>query len=60
MNVQELFREVYGTHAELDSVRFDENATDFVGDLAGMAGLADKEIPLTQIANEIIKNVGVI
>ena len=25
-----------------------------------MAGLADKEIPLTQIANEIIKNVGVI
>lgn len=25
-----------------------------------VAGLADKEIPLTQIANEIIKNVGVI
>ena len=42
VNMQEFFREVYGTHAELDSVRFDENATDFVGDLAGMAGLADK------------------
>ena len=25
-----------------------------------IAGLADREIPLTQIANEIIKNVGVI
>lgn len=42
VNMQELFKEVYGTHAELDSVRFDENATDFVGDLAGMAGLSDK------------------
>lgn len=42
VNMQEFFKEVYGTHAELDSVRFDENATDFAGDLAGMAGLSDK------------------
>ena len=42
VNMQELFDRIYGTKAELDSVKFDINATDYAGDLAGMAGLSDK------------------
>lgn len=42
VNMQEFFKTVYGTYAELDSVKFRVDATDYAGDLAGMAGLADK------------------
>lgn len=40
--MQELFREAYGTHAELDSVRFTTDVTDHAGDLVHLAGLTDK------------------
>lgn len=40
--MQALFREIYSTHAQLDSVSFDVHATDHSGDLALMAGLTDK------------------
>lgn len=42
VNMQEFFDKVYGTKAELDSVKFDINATDYSGDLAVMAGVSDK------------------
>ncbi len=42
VNMQEFFRTVYGTHAEMDSVRFRTDATDYSGDLVMMAGLSDK------------------
>ena len=32
----------YGTHAEIDSVTFRTDATDYAGDLVTMAGLTDK------------------
>ncbi|MBQ2115681.1 MAG: hypothetical protein II312_00315 [Lachnospiraceae bacterium] len=40
--MQTFFKEVYGTYADLDSVTFEVHATDHSGDLAFMAGLADK------------------
>ena len=40
--MQELFKEAYGTYAELDSVRFSTDATDFAGDLVHIAGLNEK------------------
>ena len=42
VNMQEFFRMAYGTHAEIDSVRFRTDATDYAGDLVTMAGLTDK------------------
>lgn len=42
VNMQEFFRVVYGTHAELESVDFRTDATDYAGDLVTMAGLADQ------------------
>lgn len=42
VNMQEFFRTVYGTHAEIDSVTFRTDATDYAGDLVTMAGLAEK------------------
>ncbi len=42
VNMQEFFRAVYGTHAEIDSVTFRTDATDYAGDLVTMAGLAEK------------------
>ena len=40
--MQELFKSAYGTYSELDDVSFDADITDYVGDLAYLAGLADK------------------
>ena len=40
--MQAFFEEVYGTHSGLDDVVFETGATDYVGDLAYIAGLADK------------------
>lgn len=42
VNMQEFFRTVYGTHADIDSVKFRTDATDYTGDLVLMAGLTDK------------------
>lgn len=42
VNMQELFSEVYGTKATLDSVEFEVHDTEYTGDLAAMAGLSDK------------------
>lgn len=42
VNMQEFFKTVYGTHAELDSVTFRTDATDYAGDLVTMAGLSEK------------------
>ena len=42
VNMQEFFRTVYGTHAEIDSVTFRTDATVYAGDLVTMAGLAEK------------------
>ncbi len=42
VNMQEFFRMAYGTHAEIDSVTFRTDATDYAGDLVTMAGLTDK------------------
>lgn len=42
VNMQELFRVAYGTHAELDSVDFTVSETDRSGDLVTIAGLAGK------------------
>lgn len=42
VNMQELFRAAYGTHAELDSVDFTVAATDRSGDLVTIAGLSGK------------------
>ncbi len=42
VNMQEFFRTVYGTHAEIDSVRFRTDATDYSGDLVMLAGLTGK------------------
>ncbi|MBD5470767.1 MAG: hypothetical protein HDR19_06550 [Lachnospiraceae bacterium] len=40
--MQELFKSAYGTYSELDDVSFTADITDYVGDLAYLAGLADK------------------
>jgi len=40
--MQELFKRAYGTYSELEEVRFSADITDYVGDLAYLAGLADK------------------
>lgn len=40
--MQEFFRRVYGTHSGLEDVSFETGAVDYVGDLAYIAGLADK------------------
>ncbi|MDE7266187.1 MAG: hypothetical protein K2N89_01820 [Lachnospiraceae bacterium] len=40
--MQELFKSAYGTYSELDDVNFGADITDYVGDLAYLAGLADK------------------
>lgn len=40
--MQELFREAYGTYSKLEDVQFGADVTDYVGDLAYIAGLADK------------------
>ena len=40
--MQELFKSAYGTYSELDDVSFGADITDYVGDLAYLAGLADK------------------
>lgn len=42
VNMQEFFRTVYGTHAEIDSVRFRSDVSDYSGDLVWMAGLDGK------------------
>ncbi len=42
VNMQDFFRTVYGTHAEIDSVRFRTDATDYSGDLVMLAGLTGK------------------
>jgi len=42
VNMQDFFRTVYGTHAEIDSVKFRTDATDYAGDLVTMAGLTEK------------------
>lgn len=42
VNMQEFFKTVYGTHAEIDSVRFRTDATDYAGDLVVMAGVDEK------------------
>ena len=42
VNMQEFFKTVYGTHAEIDSVRFRTDATDYSGDLVMLAGLTGK------------------
>ncbi|MDE6620766.1 MAG: hypothetical protein K2K74_09835 [Lachnospiraceae bacterium] len=42
VNMQEFFRIVYGTHAEIDSVKFRTDVTDYAGDLVVMAGLDEK------------------
>ena len=42
VGLQTLFKEMYGTHADLDSVSFRIDATDYAGDLATIAGLQDK------------------
>lgn len=42
VGLQALFKEMYGTHAEIDSVDFRIDATDYAGDLATIAGLQDK------------------
>ncbi len=42
VNMQELFRIVYGTHAEIDSVKFRTDVMDYAGDLVVMAGLDEK------------------
>ena len=41
--MQELFRAAYGTHAELSSVSFRCDSTDYLGDLATLAGLGDDD-----------------
>lgn len=40
--MQELFKSAYDTYSELEEVRFRSDITDYVGDLAYLAGLADK------------------
>ena len=40
--MQELFKSAYGTYSELEEVSFKSDITDYVGDLAYLAGLADK------------------
>ncbi len=41
--MQTLFQEIYGTYAPLSSVTFDVAATDYVGDLAYIAGLGSSD-----------------
>ncbi len=41
--IQELFREAYGTHAELSSVEFRCDSTEYLGDLATLAGLGNED-----------------
>lgn len=41
--IQELFRAAYGTHAELSSVDFRCDSTEYIGDLATLAGLGDED-----------------
>lgn len=42
VGVQELFKEAYGTHAEIDSVSFRVDMENFSGDLSALAGISDK------------------
>lgn len=42
VNMQEFFKTVYGTHAEIDSVRFRIDVTDYAGDLVVLAGVDEK------------------
>lgn len=42
VNMQEFFRVVYGTHAEIDQVRFHINSSTWSGDLVSLAGLTGK------------------
>lgn len=42
VNMQEFFKTVYGTHAEIDSVRFRVDNPNYSGDLVMMAGLDGK------------------
>ncbi len=42
VNMQEFFRTVYGTHAEMDSVAFRVDNENYSGDLAMLAGLNEK------------------
>lgn len=42
VNMQEFFKTVYGTHAEIDSVSFRTDAVDYAGDLVVMAGVDEK------------------
>lgn len=42
VNMQEFFKTVYGTHAEIDSVKFRVDIPDYSGDLVMMAGLDGK------------------
>lgn len=42
VGVQEILKELYGTFATPDTVQFKEGQTDFAGDLAVIAGVADK------------------
>lgn len=41
--IQELFRAAYGTHAELSSVDFRCDSTEYIGDLATLAGLGNED-----------------
>lgn len=42
VGVQEILKEVYGTHADIDSVSFRVDSETFSGDLASIAGVSDK------------------
>lgn len=42
VELQEVFREAYGTYADLDSVGFDINSDVYAGDLAVIGGVTDK------------------
>ena len=42
VGIQEIFKEAYGTYADLDSVSFRIDSETFAGDLATIAGVSDK------------------
>ena len=42
VGIQEMFKEAYGTYADLDSVSFRIDSETFAGDLATIAGVSDK------------------
>lgn len=42
VGIQEILKEAYGTHADVDSVSFRVDSETFSGDLAVMAGVSDK------------------